>query len=224
MTAALACLAMSGAMAGCAGDSAAEEISADQLLDDANDTMRALKSVTIDTVTKVTKGDDRSSHLTTDLKDVCAFKTTWATGASLEQLRIDGTDYVRPNRTYLEEWGGDMGGTDEQDRWIKVPASKSTPGDGLSDCGHKFDSFGEVTKGQPTTVNRTPAIRLKVTDKENEGTSFTFYVATEGKPYILKVVAKDDQFDNTTSFSAFNKPLDVQAPDKADVLDMSRAG
>ncbi|MEV6192851.1 hypothetical protein AB0M19_10645 [Streptomyces sp. NPDC051920] len=223
MTAALACLALGGVMAGCAADSAAKEISADQLLDDANETMRALKSVTIDTATKVTKGDDRSSRMTTGFKGVCAVRTTWASGARLEQLRINGSDYVRPNRTYIEASGQDMGGTDEQGRWIKVPASESTPGDGLSDCTYKFSSFGEVTKGQPTTVNRTPAIMLKVTDKEYKDTSFTFYVATEGKPYILKVVAEDDQFDSTTSFSAFDEPLNVQAPDKGDVLDTNGA-
>lgn len=79
-------------MAGCAGDGAAKEISADQLLDDANETMRALKSVTIVTATKATKGDDRSIRMTTGFKDVCAVRTTWASGASLEQLRIDGSD------------------------------------------------------------------------------------------------------------------------------------
>ncbi len=211
-------------MTGCAGDSAAEEVSAGQMMDDANKTMRALKSVTIDTDTKVSGGDDRTSRLTTDLKDHCAFEATSATGGSLEQLRIGGTDYVRPNRKYLEVSGHNMAGAGEQDRWIKVPASESTPGDGLSQCTHEFASFGEVTKGEPTKVNEAPAITLKVTDKEEAGTSFTFYVATEGKPYILKVVAKDDQFDNTTSFSSFDEPLDVQAPDRADVLDMSSVG
>lgn len=188
VTAALACLVMGVAVTGCADGSAAEPLSADQMLDDANDTMRALKSVTIDTVTKVTGGDDRSSRLTTDLKGKCAFKSTSATGASLEQVRIDGTDYVRPNRTYLEESGRDMVGADKQDRWVKTPSSKSHPGDGLSQCTHEFASFGQVDKGEPTKVYGAPAIPLKVTDESDKGGSFTFYVATEGKPYILKVV------------------------------------
>lgn len=222
VTAALACLVMGVAVTGCADGGAAEPLSADQMLDDANATMRALKSVTIDTVTKVTGGDDHSGRLTTDLKGKCAFKSTSATGASLEQIRIDGTDYVRPNRTYLEESGRDMVGAGKQDRWAKTPASKSQPGDGLSQCTHEFASFGQVDKGEPAKVNGAPAIPLKVTDEEDG--SFTFYVATEGKPYILKVVYKDDEFDTTTSFSAFDEPLDVQPPDKAKVLDMSSIG
>lgn len=111
----------------------------------------------------------------------------------------------------------------EQGRWIKIPASESTPDDGLSDCTYKFTSFGEVAKGHPTKVNRISAIMLKVTDTEYKSTSFTFYVAAEGKPYILKVVAKDDQFDSTTSFTAFDEPLNVQVPDKGDVLDVNGA-
>ncbi|MFJ9544282.1 hypothetical protein ACIRPX_44755 [Streptomyces sp. NPDC101225] len=222
VTAALACLVMGGAVTGCGDRSAAEPLAADQMLDDANATMRALTSVTIDTVTKATGGDDRSSHLTTDLKGKCAFESTSATGAGLEQIRIDGTDYVRPNRTYLEESGRHMGGADKQDRWVKVPVSKSQPGDGLSQCTYEFASFGQVDDGEPAKVNGVPAIPLKVTD-EKDG-SFTFYVAAEGKPYILKVVYKGDEFDTTTSFSAFDGPLDVQPPDKAKVLDMSDIG
>ncbi|MGA4972470.1 hypothetical protein ACPCC5_27335 [Streptomyces pseudogriseolus] len=222
MTAVLACLVVGIAVTGCADGGAAEPPSADQMLDDANATMGALKSVTIHTVTKVTGGDDFSSRLTTDLKGTCAFKTTSVTGASLEQIRIDGTDYIRPNRTYLEESGRRMVGADEQDRWAKVPASKSQPGDGLAQCTREFASFGRVDKGEPTKVNGAPAIPLKVTD-EKDG-SFTFYIAAEGKPYILKVVYKDDEFDTTTSFSAFDEPLDVQPPDRAKVLDMSGIG
>ncbi|MGV9560274.1 hypothetical protein [Streptomyces sp. NPDC003522] len=218
----LACLVMGGAVTGCADGSGVEPLSADQMLDDANARMRALTSVTIDTVTKVTRGDDRSSRLTTDLKGKCAFKSTSATGASLEQIRIDGTDYVRPNRTYLEESGWHMVGAEKQDRWGKTSASKSQPGDGLSQCTYEFASFGQADKGEPTKVDGAPAIPLKVAD-EKDG-SFTFYVATEGKPYILKVVYKDDEFQTTTSFSAFDEPLDIQPPDKTKVLDMSGIG
>ncbi|MFF6908372.1 hypothetical protein ACFY9Q_20845 [Streptomyces sp. NPDC012389] len=224
MTATLACLAMGLAATGCTGDSPSEEPSAGQLLDDANDTMRGLKSVTIETVTKVTGGDDRSSRLATDLRATCAFKATSATGAALEQIRIDGTDYVRPNRAYLEESGHDMTGKGEGKRWIKTPADTSQPGDGLSQCTHEFTTFGEVTRGGPTEVDGTPALSLKATDEKAEGGSFTFYVATEGKPYILKVVYKDDEFDNTTSFSGFDEPLDVRPPAKGEVLDTGGLG
>ncbi|MFI9585369.1 hypothetical protein ACIHCQ_26735 [Streptomyces sp. NPDC052236] len=85
-------------------------------------------------------------------------------------------------------------------------------------------SFGVATKGEPTKVNGSPAIPLVVTDEADKGGSYTFYVATEGKPYILKVVYKGAEYRSTTSFSAFDKPLDVRPPAKADVLDASGIG
>ncbi|MFI1507335.1 hypothetical protein [Streptomyces sp. NPDC020597] len=224
MTAALACLALGAALASCTDASTAEELSAEQMLDDANATMRALKSVTIDAATTVTVGDDYSSQLTTDLKDKCAFKTTSATGASLEQIRIGETDYVRPNRAYIEQSGRGMAGSKEQSRWIKTPSSEARPGDGLTQCTYSFTSFGVATKGEPTKVNGGRAIPLVVTDKADKGGSYTFYVAAKGTPYILKVVYKGTKYHSTTSFSAFDAPLDVRPPAKADVLDMSGIG
>lgn len=209
-----------GVMSGCAG-TAGEEPSAGQMLKNANDTMSALKSVTVDSVTSRSGGDGSSSRLTTDLKSRCAFKATWVTGASLEQIRIDGTDYVRPNRAYIESSGRSMAGVKEQTRWIKTPSSESTPGDGLARCTQDFASFGVATKGKPVKVGGKPAIPLVVTDKADKGGSYTFYVATAGKPYILKVVYKGAKDSTTTSYSGFDEPLVVRPPAKADVLDVS---
>ncbi|GAA1433686.1 hypothetical protein GCM10009601_56750 [Streptomyces thermospinosisporus] len=221
VTAVLACLLMGVTATGCT-DGGPAEPSADQLLDDANATMRALRSVTIATVTRTTGGDDLTTRLTTDLEGTCTFKASSASGAAIEQIRIDGTDYVRPNRAYLEESGRRMSRPGKQDRWIKTSADESQPGDGLSRCTHEFASFGRAEKGEPAEVDGTPAITLKVTD-DKDGT-FTFYIAAEGKPYILKAVYKDARLQTTTSFSAFDKPLDVRPPDKAKVLDMTGLG
>ncbi|MFE9697681.1 hypothetical protein [Streptomyces sp. NPDC006270] len=224
-TAVLACLIMGAAVTGCTGSGTSEEPSADQLLDDANEAMSGLKSVTIDTVIQMTGGDDWSGHLVTDLKGTCAYTTAAATGgARLEQLRIGGTDYVRPNRAYLKASGLKMTSTDEQKRWIKTPAAESKPGDGLSRCTHEFTSFGEATKGEASEIDGTPAVALKVADEKSEGGSYVFHVATEGKPYILEVVYKDAEFDSVTSFSAFDEPLDVRPPDESEVVDTGGTG
>ncbi|MGW7092560.1 hypothetical protein [Streptomyces sp. NPDC054874] len=214
---------MGVALTGCTDGGASGKPSATQLLDDANAAMSDLKSVTIETATKVTGGEDRSSHLVTDLKATCAYRTATASGARLDQIRIDGSDYIRPNRTHMEESGRKVAGKGEQRLWVKELSSESQPGDELSDCTHEFTSFGEATKGEASEIDGVPAVLLKVPDKENKG-EFGFHVATEGKPYILKVVYKDATFDNTTSFSAFDEPLDVRPPDKGDVIDMSGVG
>ncbi|MEU0070397.1 hypothetical protein ABZ027_12760 [Streptomyces sp. NPDC006332] len=213
--AALVCL-MGAAVAGCGDGSGAEERSAQQILDDANDTMSALKSVTVD----MTSGPRFSMRVTTDLKSRCTSRVTWGNGARLEQIRIGGTDYVRPNRAYLERWKDSaVSGRDDQKRWIKVPADRAVPGDGLSECPREFASFGKATKGGSTEVDGRPAIALMVTDKADKGGTYTFHVATEGKPHILKVVYKRAGERTTTTYSAFDEPLGVRAPAKADVLD-----
>lgn len=206
---------MAAAMTGCSDGTAAEELSAGQMLDDANDTMNALKSVTVEAVTIKAAGDRYSSRVTTDLKGRCTSKTTWPNGAALEQIRISETDYVRPNRTYIDKWSGRAtAGAKKQDVWIKAPTSKAEPGDGLVACPREFASFGTAKKGELTKVDGRPAIELVVTDKAEKSGTYAFYVATEGEPCILKTVYKGADLDTTTTFSAFDKPLDVRPPAK----------
>jgi hypothetical protein len=223
VAAALACVAAGGAVAGCSGGSSKDEPSAERLLDDANDTMHALKSVTVDAkTTTVATGEGFSSRLTTDLKGTCRSSRTWTSGARLEQIRIGDVDYVRPNRTYLERAGKDVAGTGEQERWVKSPAKETALGTeeaGLSDCTRPFSSFGEATKGEPTEVEGRPAIALVVTDEADKGGTYTFYVATQGKPYLLKVVYKGADYHSTTAFGAFDEPLAVRPPAEKDILD-----
>ncbi|WP_257581591.1 hypothetical protein [Streptomyces sp. TLI_146] len=216
---------MGASLAGCSGGTAAEDRSAGQMLDEANATMKALTSVTIDVDTTVTAGEGYSSHMVTDLKDRCISRATWATGAGLEQIRINGADYVRPNRAYLHRWSGRFPVSGQkQNRWIKASSAAARAGDGLAECTQEFASFGEATKGEPVKVNGSPAISLVVTDKADAGGSYTFYVADKGKPYILKVVYKGAKYHGTTTFSAFDQPLDVRPPAKTDVVDASALG
>ncbi|MFI0774667.1 hypothetical protein [Streptomyces sp. NPDC021212] len=202
MTAALACLALGAAVAGCTRSAAAEkpsaskEPTAQQMLDAANDTMKALRSVTVDANAFDASGEDRSTRLRTDLKGRCASKTTWATGRSLEEMRIDGTDYVRTN----------------QGRWSAAPSREAKPEEGITGCTWPFTTFGVAKKRKPTEVNGSPARRLLVTDKADGGGTYTFYIATEGKPYILKVVYEGAVYHSITTFSAFDEPLDVRPP------------
>jgi hypothetical protein len=219
-SAVLLCLA--GAfVSGCteASDEPKEE-SAQQILDRANDTMSALTSVTSEARTEPADGEAYSSHDTTDLKSRCTHRITWDGRGTLEQIRIGDTDYVRPSRAYLDAWSGSRtAGAAEQKRWLKVPADRAQPGDGLAVCRHEFTSFGVATKGGRAEVDGTPALALKVTDKTVKEGSYTFYVAAEGKPYILKVVYAGTDFHTTTTYSAFDEPLDIRPPADADVLD-----
>ncbi|MFC8869197.1 hypothetical protein ACFUAC_16285 [Streptomyces sp. NPDC057148] len=224
-TAVLSCLLAGDLTAGCGAGDAGETKSADELLEDANATMRALESVRIDSTSTAAKGGTVTSRLVTDLESRCSGRTAFSEGGSLEQIRMGETDYVRPDRAYLEKWkpGGVTG---EQRMWIKVPADSAQPGDGLSSCTRPFTSFGEAKKGKSGPVAGRAAVELTVTDDGGDGGTggtYTFHVATEGEPHLLKVVYKGADYETTTSFTAFDEPLDIKAPDPAEVIDAEKA-
>ncbi|MER7315756.1 MULTISPECIES: hypothetical protein [Streptomyces] len=223
---AVMCLAAGAVLSACTGSGAGEkELTDQQLLEKAHSTMDALKTVTIEGATAATAGSGFTSRQTTDLKGTCAYKVTLDKGGSLEQIRIGDTDYVRPDRAYLEQWSGKKeAGAKAQERWIKTPVDTSEPGDGLVDCTWPFSPFGTAVKGEPTEIDGRPAVPLKVTDEEDDKGVYTFYVATKGKPYLLRVAYKGPDYRSTTTFSAFDEPLDVRPPADADVLDTSDAG
>ena len=48
---------------------------------------------------------------------------------------------------------------------------------------------------------------------------YTFHVATEGEPYLLKTVYEGGGNVTTTAFSAFGEPVDVRPPAAEQVVD-----
>ncbi|MEV3972991.1 hypothetical protein AB0K68_33455 [Streptomyces sp. NPDC050698] len=211
------CLLASAALAGC-GAGGGEERSAGELLDEANARMRKLDSVTVEVTNRTTSGGTVTSHLVTDLDSRCRSKTTWSGGGVLEQIRLGTTDYVRPDRAYLQKWKNKPGVTGEQRLWVKTPVNPAASGDGLASCERPFDSFGKARKGGTKRVGDTKAIELIVTDKADKKGTYTFYVAEEGEPYLLKTVYESAAQRTTTSFSGFDEPLDVRAPKPGEVL------
>lgn len=220
MTTALACLLTGAALTACGAGGGSAEKSAAELLDEANDTMSALRFVTIEMSNTPDSGNGTvTSRLRTDLKDRCTAKTTWGENGSLEQIRIGETDYVRPDETYLENWSGKPIADVRPKQWAKVPASDARPGSGLAACTWTFESFGTARKGAATRVGDRNAIAVHVTDKADKEGTYTFYLATEGKPYLLRTVYKGGGNVTTTSFSGFDEPLDVRPPASAQVVD-----
>lgn len=85
-----------------------------------------------------------------------------------------------------------------------------------------------IEKGERTEVDDRPAIELSVQRSSDEGTmrrgtqDGTMYVATEGKPYPLKVEA-DDRAQGTEvemTFSEFDRPVEVKAPPADQTVDI----
>ncbi|MFB4425432.1 hypothetical protein C5F59_030640 [Streptomyces sp. QL37] len=222
----LACLMSGLALVGCGGGGGGvSEKSAADLLDEANARMEELSSLTIKITNTV--GDDQVTwRMTTDLKNRCQVKNTFSASGTLEQIRIGETDYVRPDKAYLETWSGNDLGAARPGKWAKVPVAESKPGGGLSQCTRPFESFGTATKGEATRIDGREALGLRVTDPSDKEGTYTFYVATEGEPYLLKAVYKGGEGGKqltTTSFSDFDEPLDIRPPASTEVLDMGES-
>ncbi|MFE2051069.1 hypothetical protein ACFXAS_21530 [Streptomyces sp. NPDC059459] len=215
-TAVLTCVLAGVLVAGCGSGGGSR--SADEMLEDANAAMRALESVRIDSTSTAAKGGTVTVRLATDLKSRCTAKATFSQGGSLEQIRVGGTDYVRPDRAYLES-RRPGGVTGEQKLWVRTSAEAAQPGDGLSSCTRPFASFGTAEKGRSTRVGGREAVELTVRDEGARGGRYTFSVATEGEPHLLKVVYEGADYDTSTSFAGFDEPLDVRAPKPSEVID-----
>ncbi|MFF7380996.1 hypothetical protein ACFY96_37895 [Streptomyces massasporeus] len=163
------CLLASAALAGCGAGDADEDRSArsaGDILDEANARMRKLDSVTVDITNRTRSSGTVTSHLVTDLDGRCRSKTTWSKGGTLEQIRLDETDYVRPDRAYLQKWKNKPGVTGEQRLWIKTPVKQAAAGgNGLTSCERPFDSFGTAKKGGSARVGH----RGHRTDRHRQG-------------------------------------------------------
>ncbi|WP_258055864.1 hypothetical protein [Streptomyces sp. Ru62] len=110
-------------------------------------------------------------------------------------------------------------------RWVKVPVGDArTTGlcdkqGFLADMDSDKSERKGMTKGDVTTVNGRKAIALK---KKKGGESITMYVATEGKPYILKLDQSGGENPGTVVFSDYEKPVKAAPPPAGQVIDATK--
>ncbi|WP_330288520.1 hypothetical protein [Streptomyces sp. NBC_00576] len=115
-------------------------------------------------------------------------------------------------------------------KWTKMSATGSDAKDmagfcDLDDVLADFKDTGSgtdsgVTRGAATTVGGTPAV--VVTEKDGKDT-FTMYVASEGKPYLLRVDSKSAKDPGSIVFSGYDKPVSAQKP-SGEILDLDALG
>jgi hypothetical protein len=108
-------------------------------------------------------------------------------------------------------------------RWVKVPVGDAST-TGLCDKqGFLADMDSDraerkgMTKGDVTTVNGQKAITLR--KKKGSGETITMYVATEGKPYLLKLAQSGGKSPGTVVFSDYEKPVKATPPPAGQVID-----
>ncbi|MER7573330.1 hypothetical protein [Streptomyces sp. NPDC126514] len=111
-------------------------------------------------------------------------------------------------------------------KWTKMSATGEGSEDLAAFCdldallGDATDGQSDATRGKTTTVDGTPAIALHEKDGKD---SFTLYVATEGEPYVLKLVSTSPSEPGSLSFSDYGKPVPTDKP-TGDIIDLDALG
>jgi hypothetical protein len=143
-----------------------------------------------------------------------------ANGLSFEIVRIGDRAYFRGDGEFWRNFGGGAVVELLEGRWVEAPADTGdlasfTP---LTDIEQLFDGIlgdhGELSKGDETEVDGTPAIAIEDTTEGG-----TLYVATEGEPYPLKIEGPDDS-PGSIQFDAWNEEHELTKP--ANSVDLSK--
>ncbi|WP_328906725.1 hypothetical protein OG230_29245 [Streptomyces sp. NBC_00234] len=79
-------------------------------------------------------------------------------------------------------------------------------------------SHGTLTKGTKTTVRGTDVIPLTRTEGKEK---VTLYVATEGKPYPVRLTVQGPSADAVVGFSGFDKPVPTATPSEDETVDVT---
>ncbi|MEW1643339.1 hypothetical protein [Streptomyces sp. NPDC091219] len=111
-------------------------------------------------------------------------------------------------------------------KWTKMSAKGKDAKDIASFCdlnamlGSAKDDNSGATRGRTTTVDGVPAITVREKDGKD---SYTLYVATEGKPYALRIDSVSAKDPGTLTFSEYEKPVLAEKP-AGKILDLDKLG
>ncbi|MFD3946206.1 hypothetical protein [Streptomyces sp. NPDC058579] len=191
-------------------------------------------SLTLDLATKTTDGPMKA-YLAMDTTGKCAGTLTVGTTGTAELVKADDKDvYLRFDEAFLRAQAeGEPAEVQEavlkelKGRWVKTPVTDPEAKDNLELCDLKalLGDFEEginfAAKGKETTVGGKKALTL--TEKSG-GETTTLYVATEGEPVILKVVAEGGEEPGTMTFTDYGKPVQAKVPAAKDVVDEKKLG
>lgn len=177
-------------------------------------------------------GDTVRFDMALDKKGNCAGNLRMG-GGKAEIIKTGGTIYMKYDEAFLRSQDEDPSST-ESDPAVDLLADKWTKTSADGDINDEFNSFcdlesaledfdnanSKAERGGTTTVDGAPAITLQ----EKKGKNlYTLYVATEGKPHLLRVVNKSADAPGDLTFSDYDKPVPAEAP-KGKILDLDKLG
>ncbi|MCT4356501.1 hypothetical protein M5362_25560 [Streptomyces sp. Je 1-79] len=210
------------------------DLSGTQIADRAITATKKADSLTLDLATKTTDGPMKA-YLAMDTRGKCAGTLTVGTTGTAELIKADDKDvYLRFDEAFLRAQAeGEPAEVQEavlkelKGRWVKTPVTDPDAKDNLELCdltallGEFEAGTAFAVKGKETTVGGRKALTL--TEKAG-GETTTVYVATEGEPYILKIVSAGGEEPGTMTFTDYGKPVEAKVPAKKDVVDEEKTG
>ncbi|MFF0437207.1 hypothetical protein ACFYU9_33910 [Streptomyces sp. NPDC004327] len=205
------------------------ELTGSQVADKAMSTTQAATSLSLDVDAKTTDGPMKA-YVSADRKGLCAGTMSIGATGTAELVRpADKAVYLRLDKALLKEQTKDETPEVQREvikqlkgRWIKTDAKDPDAKDMLDLCDLKsllsdFEGpYAGVKKGTVTTIEGQKVLPLTQTVR---GEKTTIYVATEGTPYVLRLVTTGGKEPGTMTLSNFGKPVDAKTPPKKDVLD-----
>ncbi|SHM19830.1 hypothetical protein [Streptomyces yunnanensis] len=143
----------------------------------------------------------------------CVGKVDKLQQGSFEIIRKSNDIWTKVDAKF-SEMAKAHGGALPADKWLHGTTSNPLAKALSSYChSEQFTSPAkaatELTTGQITTVNGASAVPV---GRTAEGKSVTYYVATTGKPYLLKREIKGQDRLPSIVYSDFGKPVGASAP------------
>ena len=111
-------------------------------------------------------------------------------------------------------------------KWTKMSAKGKDAKDIAGFCdldtvlADTQDADSDATRGKTTTVDGTPAVVLHEKDGKDR---YTLYVATQGKPYLLRLDSLSAKDPGSITFTDYNQPVPAKKP-AGKVIDLDALG
>jgi hypothetical protein len=150
--------------------------------------------------------------------------TITISGQPVKLVKVGNTVYFSSTKAFWEKSAGSGAGSLFGTRWVAVPSTDSDFAgiNSLLDASQVASQFSGTsntgfTKGKTSTINGQQVIAIKgASTSDNAGG--TVYVATTGKPYIIRVSGGG----TTLTFSNYNRPVNPSVP--ANSINISSLG
>ncbi|MFC9676018.1 hypothetical protein [Streptomyces sp. NPDC056949] len=210
------------------------DLSGPQITNKAMKATRGATSLTIKGDAADGDGGQIALDVALDKKGECAGSMGMNGQGKVDLIKTGPTVYLKSDEAFLraQSKGESKADTDAvvkmlAGRWMKSKADSPDAKDMADFCDldsmlAEFKSNDTLArKGRATTVDGTPAFTVTETDGKDE---FTLYVATEGKPYVLKLVTKSAKEPASLTFSDYDKPVEAAPPADKDIVDLDKLG